>query len=162
MRPRWRSRPLPSAWPLALGRSRSESGLPAIERLVTTALLKHGGRLYLEGTPAEACRYAFIQEPKLSAEGPRLVARFVFAGRAGVERGRSLRGSRSTTTLRVSGVPAFDAGDLYLASLKLDAPDSAYYKVVGGHAAGADREAAAAAVARDDRKIAWPKPAPPG
>ena len=107
-------------------------GLPAIERLVTTALLKDGGRLYIEGRSAEACRYAFIQEPKLSSEAPRLVARFVFAGRAGVSVGGRCVGPADSTTLRVSGVPSFDAGDLYLADLQLDAPSSAYYKAVGG------------------------------
>lgn len=107
-------------------------GLPAIERLVTTALLKDGGRLYLEGRSAEACRYAFIQEPKLSVDATRLVAHFVFAGKAGVSVAGRCVGPSDTTTLRVSGVPSFDAGELYLADLKLDAPNAAYYKAVGG------------------------------
>jgi hypothetical protein len=107
-------------------------GLPALERLVTTALLKDGGRLYLEGRSAEACRYAFIQEPKLASDGPRLVARFVFAGRAGVSVGGRCVGPADSTTLSVSGVPSFEAGDLYLADLALEAPGSAYYKAVGG------------------------------
>lgn len=107
-------------------------GLPAIERLVTAALLKDGGRLYLEGRSAEACRYAFIQEPKLSVDAKRLVANFVFAGKAGVSVAGRCVGPSDTTTLRVSGVPSFAAGDLYLADLRLDAPNSAYYKAVGG------------------------------
>ena len=107
-------------------------GLPAIERLVTAALLKDGGRLYLEGRSAEACRYAFIQEPKLSVDAKQLVAHFVFAGKAGVSVGGRCVGPSDTTTLRVSGVPSFAGGDLYLADLKLDAPSSAYYKAVGG------------------------------
>ena len=107
-------------------------GLPAIERLVTAALLKDGGRLYLEGRSAEACRYAFIQEPKLSVDAKQLVAHFVFAGKAGVAVAGRCIGPSDTTTLRVSGVPSFAAGDLYLADLKLDAPNSAYYKAVGG------------------------------
>jgi len=106
--------------------------LPALERLVTTALLKDGGRLYLEGRSAEACRYAFVQEPKLSVDATRLVAHFVFAGKAGVSVGGRCVGPSDTTTLRVSGVPSYAAGDLYLADLKLDAPNAAYYKAVGG------------------------------
>jgi hypothetical protein len=41
-------------------------------------------------------------------------------------------GPSDTTTLRVSVVPSFANGDLYLADLKLDAPNAAYYKAVGG------------------------------
>ncbi len=107
-------------------------GLPAIERLVTAALLKDGGRLYIEGRSAEACRYAFVQEPKLSVDAARLVAHFVFAGKAGVSVAGRCVGPSDTTTLRVSGVPSFAAGDLYLADIELDAPNSAYYKAVGG------------------------------
>jgi hypothetical protein len=107
-------------------------GLPAIERLVTAALLKDGGRLYLEGRSAEACRYAFIQEPKLSVDAKRLVAHFVFEGKAGVSVAGRCVGPSDTTTLRDSGVPSFAAGDLYLADLRLDAPNSAYYSAAGG------------------------------
>ena len=104
----------------------------AIERLMTSTLLKDGGRLYLEGTPADACRYAFVQEPKVSGSLGRLVIRFVFSGRAGAQVAGRCVGPGDTIALTASGVPTYAAGVLMLANLELDAPASAYYRVVAG------------------------------
>ena len=57
----------------------------ALERVVWQVLLTEGGRGYFEGGPEETCRYAFVQEPKVTGASGRLRVRFLFSGRAGAE-----------------------------------------------------------------------------
>ncbi len=104
----------------------------AIEKLLTTALLKDGGRLYLEGSPADNCRYAFVQEPKVSGGGGRLAIRFVFSGRAGAQMLGRCVGPGDTLNLTASGVPTYAGGELMLSGLKIEAPETAYYRVAAG------------------------------
>jgi hypothetical protein len=104
----------------------------ALERLVWKVLLTEGGRGYLEGGPDDTCRYAFVQEPKVSAAHGRLQIRLVFSGRAGAQIGERCVGPGDTFDLVVSGVPALARGELYLEDLRVEAPDTAYFRLVSG------------------------------
>jgi hypothetical protein len=104
----------------------------ALERLVWNVLLTEGGRGYLEGRPDDTCRYAFVQEPKVTGANGRLRVGFVFSGRAGAQVGERCIGPGDTFDLVVSGVPALAAGELYLENLQIEAPDTAYFRLVSG------------------------------
>ncbi len=104
----------------------------ALERVVWQVLLTEGGRGYFEGGPDDTCRYAFVQEPKVTGANGRLRIRFLFAGRAGAEVGGRCVGPGDTFDLVVSGVPAFAGGELYLEDLRVEAPDTAYFRLVSG------------------------------
>jgi hypothetical protein len=58
--------------------------------------------------------------------------RFVFSGRAGAQVGERCIGPGDTFDLVVSGVPALAQGELYLEDLKVEAPDTAYFRLVSG------------------------------
>jgi hypothetical protein len=104
----------------------------ALERLVWKVMLTEGGRGYLEGGPDETCRYAFVQEPKVTGASGRLHIRFVFSGRAGAQVGERCVGVGDTFDLVVSGVPALARGELYLEDVSVEAPDTAYFRLVSG------------------------------
>jgi len=105
---------------------------PALERFLVSRVLTEGGRLYLEGAPGDECRYAFIQEPHVSAVGSRLRIQVLFSGRAGTSVASRCVGPGDTLQLDIQGVPAYADGVLRLDSLSVDAPDSAYFKLVSG------------------------------
>ncbi len=102
----------------------------ALERVVWQVLLTEGGRGYLEGGPNDTCRYAFVQEPKVTGASSRLRVRFLFSGRAGTQVGGRCVGPGDTFDIVVSGVPALARGELYLDDLTVEAPDTAYFRVV--------------------------------
>lgn len=102
----------------------------ALERVVWQVLLTEGGRGYFEGGPNDTCRYAFVQEPKVTGVGGRLRIRFLFSGRAGAQVGGRCVGPGDTFDLIVSGVPALARGELYLDDLRVEAPDTAYSRLV--------------------------------
>ena len=104
----------------------------ALERVVWQVLLTEGGRGYLEGGPDDTCRYAFVQEPKVSGRDGRLWIRFVFSGRAGAEVAGRCVGPGDTFDLVVSGVPALSGGELSFDDLRVEAPDTAYFRLVRG------------------------------
>jgi hypothetical protein len=105
---------------------------PAVERLLVTNVLSQGGRLYLEGAPGSDCRYAFIQEPRVSTNGQRLRVRVLFSGRAGTRVAGRCLGPGDTLELDIEGVPVYADGRLRLDQLSIAAPDSAYFKLVSG------------------------------
>ena len=102
----------------------------ALERIVWQVLLTEGGRGYFEGGPQDDCRYAFVQEPKVTGVQGRLRVRFLFSGRAGAQVGGRCVGPGDTFDLFVSGVPALARGELYLDDLRVEAPDTAYFRLV--------------------------------
>ena len=102
----------------------------ALERVVWQVLLTEGGRGYFEGGPEETCRYAFVQEPKVTGASGRLRVRFLFSGRAGAEVAGRCVGPGDTFDLVVSGVPALSRGEFYLEDLRVEAPDTAYFRLV--------------------------------
>ena len=116
------------AWPA--GASEIALSYAALERGIWTTFLTEQGRHYFEGGPRDSCRYAFVQDPKVSAEGERLTVSFVFSGRAGTSIAGRCVGPGETMDIVVSGVPTFSAGFLRLAQLRVSAPGSSYFKLV--------------------------------
>jgi len=104
----------------------------ALERVVWQVMLTEGGRAYFEGGLDDTCRYAFVQEPKVSGANGRLHVRFLFSGRAGAQVGERCVGPGDTFDLVVSGVPALSQGEFSLEDLKVEAPDTAYFRLVSG------------------------------
>jgi hypothetical protein len=104
----------------------------ALERVVWQVMLTEGGRAYFEGGLDDTCRYAFVQEPRVSGANGRLHVRFLFSGRAGAQVGERCVGPGDTFDLVVSGVPALSQGELYLEDLRVEAPDTAYFRLVSG------------------------------
>lgn len=102
----------------------------ALERVVWQVLLTEGGRGYFEGGPNDTCRYAFVQEPKVTGGSGRLRISLLFSGRAGAQVGGRCVGPGDTFDLVVSGVPALARGELYLDDLTVEAPDTAYFRLV--------------------------------
>jgi len=103
---------------------------PAVERAIWATMLTQQGRYYIEGGPGDTCRYAFVQEPKVSADEGRLVVGFLFSGRAGATVAGRCVGPGDTLRIAASGLPTYEAGEIRLAGLRLTAADSAYFKLV--------------------------------
>lgn len=117
---------------LALPVQASEIALSyaAVERGIWATLLTDQGRHYFEGGPRDDCRYAFVQDPKVRAEGERLAVSFVFSGRAGTTIAGRCVGPGETLDIVVSGVPAYANGVLRLADVRVSAPGSSYFRLV--------------------------------
>jgi hypothetical protein len=134
----------------------------ALERVVWQVLLTEGGRGYFEGGPDDTCRYAFVQEPKVTGADGRLRIRFLFAGRAGAEVGGRCVGPGDTFDLFVSGVPALAGGELYLEDLRVEAPDTAYFRLVSGLVENQLRQRLRYPLKRDLDRVAATVGAPAG
>ena len=93
----------------------------SMERIIVSTFLTEGGRRYLQGGPEETCAYAFIQEPRVSAIGPRLQLRFLFAGRAGKQVAGKCVGAGDNFDIVVSGVPRYADGEIFLDEARFEA-----------------------------------------
>lgn len=94
----------------------------ALARLLATHAMTDGGRLYLDGDAESACRYAFVQEPRVDAEAGRLRITFLFSGRQAVGVANRCVGPGGTFDVRLSGVPREAGGVLFLDEVGLEAP----------------------------------------
>ena len=103
----------------------------ALERVIWQVLLTEGGRGYFEGGPEDTCRFAFVQEPKVTAAGGRLRIRFLFSGRAGAEVAGRCVGPGDTFEIFVSGVPALAAGEAQTLRFELPAADCSMVSAAG-------------------------------
>ena len=102
----------------------------SVEAFIVQRVMTDGGRHYMEGKPSDDCRYAFVQEPRVAAVGGRLQITVLFAGRAGAVVAGKCVGPGDNFDLVVSGVPEYDGGELFLSDLRVEAPDTAYFKIV--------------------------------
>ena len=102
----------------------------SLERFIVQRVMTDGGRHYIEGSPSDDCRYAFVQEPRVAAVGGRLQITVLFAGRAGAVVAGKCVGPGDNFDLVISGTPEYDRGELFLSDLKVEAPDTAYFKIV--------------------------------
>ncbi len=134
----------------------------ALERLVWQVLLTEGGRGYFEGGPDDTCRYAFVQEPKVSGVDGRLRIRFLFSGRAGAQVGGRCVGPGDTFDLVVSGVPALSGGELVFEDLKVEAPDTVYFRLVSGLVESQLRQRLRYPLKQDLDRVAATRAAPAG
>jgi hypothetical protein len=107
-----------------------EISYTSLERIIVERMMTEGGRYYMEGTPSDTCQYAFVQEPKVDSEGGRLRIRVLFAGSAGKLVGERCVGLGDNFDLEVTGVPTYSEGVFFLDALKIQAPDTAYFKIV--------------------------------
>ena len=123
---------LPGVFALTLPAQASEIALSyaAVERGIWETLLTDQGRHYFEGGPRDDCRYAFVQDPKVRAEGERVTVSFVFSGRAGTTIAGRCVGPGETLDIVVSGVPTYANGVLRLADVRVSAPGSGYFRLV--------------------------------
>jgi hypothetical protein len=102
----------------------------SLERIIVERVMTEGGRYYMEGTPSDTCQFAFVQEPKVDSVGGRLRIQVLFAGRAGKVVGERCVGLGDNFDLEVTGVPTYLDGVFFLDDLKIQAPDTAYFKIV--------------------------------
>lgn len=109
-----------------------EIAYPSVERMIVQNLMTDGGRYYMEGDASTPCKYAFVQEPRVSAFAGRLNVTLLFSGKAALEVAGRCVGAGDNFEIHVSGKPAFANAEIYLEDLRLDSPDSAYFKLVAG------------------------------
>ena len=107
-----------------------EIAYTSLERMIVERVMTEGGRHYLEGDPSSTCLYSFIQEPRVNGFAGRLRITVLYAGRAGKEIAGKCVGPGDNFDLEISGVPTYERGEFFLADLKIQAPDTAYFKIV--------------------------------
>lgn len=107
-----------------------EVNYTSLERMIVAVVMTEGGRHYFEGDPSSTCLYSFIQEPRVDAVDGRLRITVLYAGRAGKEVAGRCVGPGDNFDLEISGIPTYEQGEFFLADLEVEAPDTAYFKIV--------------------------------
>ena len=107
-----------------------EIAYPAMERVIVRNVMTEGGRFYMRGSAATPCQHAFVQEPRVQASSGRLRITLLFSGKEGVEVAGRCLGAGDNFNVEISGVPTYAEGFLYLADLRLESSERAYFKVV--------------------------------
>ncbi|MBI3210148.1 MAG: hypothetical protein HYZ37_14780 [Candidatus Solibacter usitatus] len=93
---------------------------PAMRRVLEQQLLDASGRMYVQGSPASKCAYAFVSAPELGASDGRLEIRARFHGRSASNVFGFCLGLGDAFEIRIQAAPVFDAGMVRLKDVKVD------------------------------------------
>lgn len=104
----------------------------AVARGIAATLMTPGGRWFLQGSSADECSHAFVQDPRVDAVGDRLRITVLFSGRGAVAVGERCVGPGDTFDVSLTGVPVHRDGEIVLDDARLEAPDRRYFEVVSG------------------------------
>jgi len=103
---------------------------PVLERTLDRELFREQGRYYLAGGPDDDCSYTYVEQPRLGAEGARLVLRLHLSARLGREVLGQCVGPGEAFEVVISGVPKIEGTSVTLADAQLSFPEHPRYEVL--------------------------------
>lgn len=98
-----------------------------LERTIERELFRDQGRYYLAGSPADDCSYTFLEQPRLGAEGERIVLRLQLSARLGQEVLGQCVGPGEDVEVVVSGVPRIEGTSVTVADPEMSFPNNPRY-----------------------------------
>jgi hypothetical protein len=103
---------------------------PVLEGMLQKSLFRDQGRYYVSGSSADECNYAFLERPRLGAQGGRLTVRLHFDAFTGAEVGGECVGSGDDFDIVVTGVPKVVGGTMVLADPQLSTSGRPAYEAM--------------------------------
>lgn len=99
----------------------------ALERLVNEQMFTAEGRRYVRGSKSEKCRYAYMQDPHVSAAGNRLRLHVRFDGRSAMNLLGNCVGMGDTFDLTIVARPVPRDGSIAFDELVVSTPRDSFY-----------------------------------
>lgn len=103
-------------------------GYPVLEQALADQLFEDQGRYYLSGDSSDGCNYAYLEAPRLSAEGGRLILKVHFSGRIGTMVFDQCVGAGDAFDVSLSGVPRVTGEVVRLAEPRFEVPNRPQYE----------------------------------
>lgn len=116
--------------PRALPGAQLKVHFDAIKRVLMEQVFTDNGRSYLTGDPGSHCNYAFLEHPRVMADGKRLRVTAHFSGRMAVEISGSCVGPGEAFNVSISGVPAYKEGVFYLDEVQIEPSEGFYANLI--------------------------------
>ncbi len=104
----------------------------ALQRILGEQVFTQDGRLYVRGDAKNKCNFAYLEQPALSADGPRLVVKARFSGRTARNLFGRCFGLGDSFDVRIIASPRYAGGALALQDVRVESPgrDSFYIRRV--------------------------------
>jgi hypothetical protein len=94
----------------------------AIQRLLASQVFTQEGRLYVRGDGKAKCSFAYLENPAISGEAPRLVIRARFSGRSARNFFGKCVGLGDSFDVVISAIPYYRDGAVALRDVVVDSP----------------------------------------
>jgi hypothetical protein len=104
----------------ARGSVQLEIHYPVIEKFLARMAFTADGRQYVKGRPGSRCTFAYLENPRISASGGRLVVRARFSGRSALDLLGACVGMGDSFDLVLRATPHYEAGELRLKDVEAD------------------------------------------
>lgn len=98
-----------------------------LERLAAEQLFTAEGRRYVQGSKDEKCRYAYLENPKLSAQGDHLQLRVNFSGKTALGMFGKCVGVGDAFELTVTAKPVATNGTIGFEQFVVSTPRDSFY-----------------------------------
>lgn len=101
---------------------------PVIERFLAKQVFTHEGRQYVRGSKEDRCNYAYLENPRISGSGGRLIIQARFSGRSSIGVLGACVGMQDSFDLTLRATPAYENGFLTLRDVEAvtEAPRTLY------------------------------------
>jgi hypothetical protein len=99
----------------------------AIQKSLAQQIFPGDGRLYVKGTPATKCSYAFLEKPVVGGGDGHIEIKASFSGKNATSLFGHCLGLGDTFDLRILAVPEFDHGMIRLQSVQVETLKDGYY-----------------------------------
>src|ERR1700750_3019273 len=98
----------------------------ALERMIAGQMFTEEGRRYVKGNKAARCQYAYLEAPKLSANGERLRVSARFSGRSAMDLFSRCVGMGDSFDLAITAVPVPRKGAIAFQNTQINTAKDSY------------------------------------
>jgi hypothetical protein len=98
-----------------------------LERTVASQLFSEDGRLYVKGNKAAKCQYAFLESPKIGADGARIKIVAKFSGRTALDLMGRCVGLGDSFEFTMTAAPVVVNGALAFSEVNISTARDSYY-----------------------------------
>ncbi len=98
-----------------------------LERMIAQQVFTEDGRKYVQGSKATKCTFAYLENPKISAAGGRVVIKAKFTGRSAIDMFGRCVGLGDAFNLTVVGLPYYDRGRIAFKDIEVTTDRDGFY-----------------------------------
>ncbi len=94
----------------------------ALQRILASQVFTQDGKLYVRNDAKNKCDFAYLENPQISAAGPRLAIRAKFSGRTARNFFGKCVGLGDSFDIAIAAIPYYKDGSILLRDVKVESP----------------------------------------
>ena len=98
-----------------------------LERLIAQQVFTEEGRKYVQGSKADKCTFAYLENPRISGANGRVIIKAKFTGRKAIDMFGRCVGVGDAFNLTIIGLPYYDKGRISFKDIGVETDKDGFY-----------------------------------